>query len=266
MSLPYVRVDHVSHAFARGRDPAVEALRDVSFTVAQGEFVSLVGPSGCGKSTLLRLLAGLLQPTSGSVAIADAPPDRLLGAAGYMPQRDLLMPWRTVIDNATVALEFAGVPRRAARERARALLPIFGLEGFERMRPSSLSGGMRQRVSLLRTVLAGHRLLLLDEPFGALDAITRADLHEWLAGVLAQIEATVILVTHDLEEAAYLSDRVYVMTDRPGRIAASVAVPIAHPRAYEVTAGGAFLEIKRELLQALRAARRPLAPAAGGMP
>ncbi len=266
MATPYVRVEHVSHAFARSRDPAVEALRDISFSVEPGEFVSLVGPSGCGKSTLLRLLAGLLRPTGGAVAVEGAPPGGLLGAAGYMPQRDLLMPWRSVIDNATVALEFAGVPRRAARERARALLPTFGLEGFERMRPSALSGGMRQRVSLLRTVLAGHRLLLLDEPFGALDAITRADLHEWLAGVLAQIEATVILVTHDLEEAAYLSDRVYVMTDRPGRIAATVAVPIRRPRAYETTAGSEYVDIKRELLVALRASRRPHAPATGGTP
>jgi ABC-type nitrate/sulfonate/bicarbonate transport system ATPase subunit len=266
MALPYVRVEHVGHAFPRGRDPALEVLRDVSFDVQHGEFASLVGPSGCGKSTLLRLLAGLQRPTRGNVVVDHAPAGRLLAAAGYMPQRDLLMPWRTVIDNATVGLEFAGVPRRAARERARALLPTFGLESFERARPASLSGGMRQRVSLLRTVLAGHRLLLLDEPFGALDAITRADLHEWLAGVLAQLEATVILVTHDLDEAAYLSDRVYVMTDRPGRIAASVAIPIPRPRPYEVTATAGFVDIKRELLEALRAARRPLLPAVGARP
>ncbi len=264
MLSPYVYVERVSHAFARGRDPAVEALRDVSFTVERGEFASLVGPSGCGKSTLLRLLAGLLQPTRGNLTVGDAPTGRLLGAAGYMPQRDLLMPWRTVIDNATVALEFAGVPRRAARERARALLPTFGLEAFETARPASLSGGMRQRVSLLRTVLAGHRLLLLDEPFGALDAITRAELHEWLVDVLAGLEATVILVTHDLDEAAFLSDRVYVMTERPGRIAASVAVPIPRPRTYEATTTGQFVDIKRSLLEALRAARRPLPAAAGG--
>jgi ABC-type nitrate/sulfonate/bicarbonate transport system ATPase subunit len=259
---PLVTVEHVSHAFARGRDPAIQALQDVSFSVEQGEFVSLVGPSGCGKSTMLRLLAGLDTPSSGSLRIEGASPGHLLGAAGYMPQRDLLMPWRSVLDNTTVALEFAGVPRQEARERARALLPVFGLEGFERAHPATLSGGMRQRVSLLRTVLAGRRLLLLDEPFGALDAITRSDLHEWIAGVLAQLDATVILVTHDLEEAAFLSDRVYVMTDRPGRIAAAIAVPLPRPRSYELTTSPAFGEVRRELMTALREARRPLATAA----
>lgn len=216
-----------------------------------------MGPSGCGKSTLLRLLAGLIAPTAGTLSIEGAAPGRLLGATGYMPQRDLLMPWRNVLDNATVALEFRGVPRRQAREQARGMLPTFGLAGFERAYPAELSGGMRQRVSLLRTVLAGHRLLLLDEPFGALDAITRADLHEWLAGLIAQLGATVILVTHDLEEAAYLSDRVYVMTSRPGRIAATVAIPLPRPRTIDDTTSDVFVRLKRDLIAALRDARRP---------
>jgi ABC-type nitrate/sulfonate/bicarbonate transport system ATPase subunit len=264
VTTPLVKVEHVSHAFARGRDRALETLRDVSFTVGEGEFVSLVGPSGCGKSTLLRMLAGLLTPTAGTLTIEGAASDHLLGATGYMPQRDMLMPWRTVLDNATVALEFRGRSRQEARAQARAMLPIFGLEGFERAHPVALSGGMRQRVSLLRTVLAGRRILLLDEPFGALDAITRADLHEWLAGLISQLAATVILVTHDLEEAAYLSDRVYVMSARPGRIAASVAIPLPRPRSYDAGGGEAFLALKRELIAALREARRPLQPAVGG--
>jgi ABC-type nitrate/sulfonate/bicarbonate transport system ATPase subunit len=263
MTTPLVNVEHVSHAFSRGRDPATVALDNVSFTVDRGEFVSLVGPSGCGKSTLLRLLAGLGTPASGIVEIAGVPPGRLLGATGYMPQRDLLMPWRNVLDNAIVALEFAGVAKHEARARARALLPTFGLEHFESAHPATLSGGMRQRASLLRTVLAGRQVLLLDEPFGALDAITRGDLHGWLAGVVTQIEATVILVTHDLEEAAFLSDRVYVMTDRPGRIAAAVHVPLPRPRSYDVAAGAAFSAVRRELIAALRAARGPRALAVG---
>lgn len=256
-SPPSVRVSRISRWFARGRAGPVQALDDVSFDVEPGRFVSLVGPSGCGKSTLLRMLAGLDSPTGGAIRIGEAPPGKLLGVAAYMPQRDLLMPWRTVLDNASVALELQGVARREARERARALLPTFGLEGFSESRPSALSGGMRQRAALLRTVLAGRPLLLLDEPFGALDAITRADLHEWLAGLLAGMAATVILVTHDLEEAAYLSDLVYVMTDRPGRIAAAVPIPLARPRPYAVTATAEFTAIRRELLEALRRAHRP---------
>jgi ABC-type nitrate/sulfonate/bicarbonate transport system ATPase subunit len=263
MASPIVNVEHVSHAFSRGRDPATRALDNVSFTVKKGEFVSLVGPSGCGKTTLLRLLAGLDTPTSGAVAISGAPAGRLLGASGYMPQRDLLMPWRSVLDNTTVALEFAGVAKQEARARARKLLPIFGLEQFESAHPATLSGGMRQRASLLRTVLTGRQLLLLDEPFGALDAITRGDLQQWLAAVVTHLDATVILVTHDLEEAAFLSDRVYVMTDRPGRIAAAIQIPFSRPRSHDVTDGAAFSEIRRELNAALRAARGPRAHAAG---
>lgn len=249
---PSVRIGHVSHTFARRGMAPLRALEDVSLSVAPGQFVSLVGPSGCGKSTLLRMLAGLVTPTAGTIAISGT--DHLLGSAGYMPQRDLLMPWRSVLDNATVALEYARVPRREARARARALLPAFGLEGFADARPADLSGGMRQRASLLRTVLAGRRLLLLDEPFGALDAITRADLHEWLNGLLAELQATVILVTHDLEEAAYLSDVVHVMTPRPGQIAAALPVPAGRPRPYEFTTTAEFAALRWRLLGALRGA------------
>jgi ABC-type nitrate/sulfonate/bicarbonate transport system ATPase subunit len=256
-SPPSVSVDHVSRWFPRGRAGPILTLENVSFQVEAGRFISIVGPSGCGKSTLLRMLAGLDRPTSGTLRISGVEEGSLLGVAGYMPQRDLLMPWRSVLDNATVALEFAGFGRREARDRARALLPTFGLEGFAGARPSALSGGMRQRVALLRTVLAGRSLLLLDEPFGALDAITRAELHEWLSGLLAGMAATVILVTHDLDEAAYLSDLVYVMTDRPGRIAAAIPVPLARPRPYAITATPDFAAIKRDLLDALRQAHQP---------
>ncbi len=256
MITPSITVDHVTRAFVRPRASPLVALDDVSFAVAEREFISLVGPSGCGKTTLLRLLAGLDTPTSGSLRIAGAAPGKLLGVCGYMPQRDLLMPWRSVLDNAIVALEIAHVPRAEARGQARELLAVFGLAGFEDASPTTLSGGMRQRVSLLRTVLAGKRLLLLDEPFGALDAITRADLHEWLSGLLERLEATTILVTHDLDEAAYLSDRVYVMSPRPGRIAASVPIPLPRPRPYQIIATPEFASVKRSLLDALQNARR----------
>jgi ABC-type nitrate/sulfonate/bicarbonate transport system ATPase subunit len=254
--MPFVQADHLSRSFARGRDAPLAALDDISFSVQAGAFVSFVGPSGCGKSTLLRILAGLDTQTSGTLTIEGAPPGSLLGVAGYMPQRDLLMPWRTVLDNATVALEFAGVARREARARARVLFPAFGLDGFEAANPTTLSGGMRQRVSLLRTMLTGRQLLLLDEPFGALDAITRVDLQEWMAGLLANVQTTVILVTHDLEEAAYLSDRVYVLSDRPGSIVAAIDVPLPRPRAYTITTTPPFAAIKRQLFEALRDGRR----------
>jgi len=251
---PSVAILQLSHLFRRAHNEPLLALENVSLTVAPGEFVSIVGASGCGKSTLLRLLAGLDQPTSGELCISGAPPGQLLGASGYMPQRDLLMPWRSVLDNAIVALEYASIPRRQARERASALLPTFGLAGFEDAYPAALSGGMRQRVSLLRTIMTGKRLLLLDEPFGALDAITRAELHEWLNNLLTELKATVILVTHDLEEAAYLSDTVYVMSDRPGHIADSVPIPLPRPRPYQIISSITFTACKHQLLDALRQA------------
>ncbi|HEX4034391.1 MAG TPA: ABC transporter ATP-binding protein [Solirubrobacteraceae bacterium] len=234
----------------------VEALRGVSLTLAEGEFVSLVGPSGCGKSTLLRILAGLSEPSAGAVLIDGQPAPALLGRIGYMPQRDLLMQWRTTVENAAVGLELAGVGRREARERARAQLPRFGLAGFEASRPSALSGGMRQRAALLRTFLAGRDVLLLDEPFGSLDALTREAMREWLLGVWEADRKTILLVTHDVEEAVFLSDRVYVMSGRPGGVRAEVQIALPRPRALELTDAPAFAELRAQLLGPLRAQAR----------
>jgi NitT/TauT family transport system ATP-binding protein len=231
----------------------VEALAGVSLRAAPGEVVALVGPSGCGKSTLLELLAGLQEPDSGSVEVlgaADAEARR--AACGYMPQRDLLLPWRTALDNAALALEVAGVRRREARERAAPLFERFGLADFERAWPAELSGGMRQRVAFLRTLLAGRPVLLLDEPFGALDSLTRAAMQEWLAGALELEPRTVVAVTHDVEEALFLADRVVVLSPRPGRSVATLEVPFSRPRPRrETVTDPAFSELKERALEAL---------------
>ena len=231
----------------------VEALADVSIELADGEFVSIVGPSGCGKSTLLGLLVGLLEPTAGQILLDGAEPTGgLLGRVGYMPQRDLLMEWRTTLQNATLGLELAGVDRSAARERALAEVGRFGLAGFEDRRPSALSGGMRQRAALLRTFLAGRDVLLLDEPFGALDTLTREAMREWLLRVWEADRKTILFVTHDVEEAVFLSDRVYVMSGRPGCMRAAVEVSLPRPRTLELTATPAFAALKDRLLAPLR--------------
>ena len=231
---------------ARGlvrRFGAVEALAGVDLAAAEGEIVGLVGPSGCGKSTLLELLAGLQDPDAGSV---EAPP------SAYMPQKDLLLPWRDALGNAALALEAAGIGRREARRRAAPLFERFGLGGFECTPPYELSGGMRQRVAFLRTLLAGRPLLLLDEPFASLDSLTRAEMQVWLAEALEAEPRTTLLVTHDVEEALYLSDRVVVMSPRPGRVVAEIEVPLPRPRARrETVTDPEFVELKEHALEAL---------------
>ena len=215
-----IRVDGVVRRFT-GRRGEVTALDGVSLSVARGEIVALVGPSGCGKTTLLELICGLQQPDGGAV---DAAP------AALMPQRDLLLPWQSALDNAGLALRARGASRAQAREQTAPWFERFGLAGFERARPAELSGGMRQRISFLRSLLAGKPVLALDEPFAALDAITRAEMQAWLAEMLAAEPRTVVLVTHDVEEAVILADRVIVMSPRPGRIVADIAVPVPRPR------------------------------------
>ena len=237
----------------RGRQPVV-ALRDLDLVVAGAEVVAVVGPSGCGKSTLLELAAGLQEPDAGAVAVgaAVAGPERL-AACAYMPQRDVLLPWRDALGNAALALECAGVRAGEARRRAEPLFERFGLADFERSRPHELSGGMRQRVAFLRTLLAGRAVLLLDEPFGALDSITRASMQEWLTGALAVEPRTVLAVTHDVEEALFLADRVAVMSPRPGRVVAEIDVDLPRPRPprREVVTDPAFTELKERALEAL---------------
>jgi ABC-type nitrate/sulfonate/bicarbonate transport system ATPase subunit len=231
-----VNVAGVSRSFG-----SVQALAQMSLRASPGEVVAVVGPSGCGKTTLLELICGLQSPDAGTVQSAPA---------ALMPQRDLLLPWLNAIDNAGLALRARGGSRREARSAAAPWLERFGLAGFERARPSELSGGMRQRVSFLRTLLAGKPVLALDEPFAALDAITRSEMQGWLAHVLASEPRTVVLVTHDVEEAVVLADRVIVMSPRPGRVVAEIPVTLQRPRK---RTDGAVVALRERALEALGA-------------
>lgn len=229
----------------------VTALAGTNLTVRKGEFAVLIGPSGCGKSTLLNIICGLMEPDSGDVLLDGRAVPQRTGLVGYMMQKDLLLPWRKVLENAILGPEISGSDRGEAREEALRLLPLFGLEGFEHSYPAALSGGMRQRAALLRTFLSHRNVMLLDEPFGALDALTRRDLQQWLLGVWQRFRQTILFVTHDVEEAIYLADRVYVMTPRPGRIKLELDVPLARPRQREVITSSEFAALKGELLISL---------------
>jgi ABC-type nitrate/sulfonate/bicarbonate transport system ATPase subunit len=250
-SSPKIELDGIGKDFFVNGN-VLPVLRDVDLSVYEGEFVSLIGPSGCGKSTILNVVAGLEEPTEGEIRTDGQKAARRLGAIGYMHQKDLLLPWRTVLDNAILGLELQGEPRSQARERALELMDSFGLKGFEKSYPYLLSGGMRQRVAFLRTVLADHEIILLDEPFGALDALTRANMQEWLLQLWESWGKTVVLVTHDVEEAVLLSDRVYVFTARPGRVKMVLSVDLPRPRRYEMVTEEAFVKMKAKVIAALR--------------
>ncbi len=261
-SAPKLRVDHVSMSFTT---PAgvFEALAPITLSIRQGRFVSLIGPSGCGKSTIFNIIAGLLEPKGGKVLIDGIDATGTIGRVGYMLQKDLLLPWRTVLDNTILGMEIQGVPLRQARERALPLLQRYGLSGFEYVYPNALSGGMRQRAALLRTLLFDTDIILLDEPFGALDAQTKLQMQEWLMALWSDFGKTVIFVTHDVEEAIYLSDEVHVMATRPGRIIETIAVDLPRPRPRTSALTGEFIAIKERCLNLLHASTpQPLNQAA----
>src|SRR6201996_3692963 len=243
-----LRLDQVSMSFDTPTGPFA-ALAPVTLAIPQGRFISLIGPSGCGKSTIFNIVAGLLQPSGGRVFIDGVDATGTIGRVGYMLQKDLLLPWRTVLDNVVLGMEIQGVPLKAARERALPMLRRYGLAGFEYLYPNALSGGMRQRAALLRTLLFDTDIILLDEPFGALDAQTKLQMQEWLLGLWSDFGKTVVFVTHDVEEAIYLSDEVHVMATRPGRIVESITVPIPRPRARDATLTPEFVAIKQNCLK-----------------
>ena len=245
-------VEGVAKQFATPAGP-LPVLEGIALSAGAGEFVTLIGPSGCGKSTLFNLIAGLDEPDAGTIAIDGVAAGQRLGRVAYMPQKDLLLPWRTTLDNVILPLEVRGVPRAEARRQALAHFADFGLAGFERAYPATLSGGMRSRAAFLRTILADGAVLLLDEPFGALDALTRARMQEWLLDVWERDRRTTLFITHDVDEAIFLADRVYVMTPRPGRIALSVVVNLPRPRDPALLTAPAFVQLKARLLATLRA-------------
>ena len=239
-----IGVSRLSKTFA-GRAGTVRALHDVSFSAGTGETLGIVGPSGCGKSTLLEVICGLEQATTGTVEVD--------GECVLMPQRDLLMPWRSALDNAALAPQLQGVPKGEARRRAVELFERFGLMDFARARPAELSGGMRQRVAFARTLLSDRPVLLLDEPFASLDSITRAELQEWLLSALRGEPRTTLLVTHDIEEALYVCDRVLVMSRRPGTINEELKdldLDRSAPRT-EVVTSPEFSQLRQRALEAL---------------
>ncbi len=229
------------------------ALQHVNIRVQPGEFVCLIGPSGSGKSTLLDIISGLFAETHGTLAIDGKvlTPSQRPGATSYMRQRDLLMPWRNALENAALALEVHGYSPAEARDRAAARFEEFGLAGFEQSYPAQLSGGMRQRVAFLRTVLADRDLLMLDEPFGALDALNRAALQQWLVRMWEHQKQGVVMVTHDVDEAVFLADRVIVLSARPGTVVHEEIINLSRPRTRAMVTAPTFLAHRAVLLDAL---------------
>jgi len=246
-----LQAENLTREFPSPGGSSVVALAGTTIDIPTGSFTSIIGPSGCGKSTLFNLIAGLDRPTAGRILLDGEDCTGQQGRVGYMLQKDLLLPWRTILANVALGLEVAGVSRKDREPLARRFLSLYGLGGFEDRFPAQLSGGMRQRAALLRTILFNRDVILLDEPFGALDALTRAQMQEWLLDLWDDLGKTVLFVTHDVDEALYLSDTVYVMSPRPGRIIARLDVPLARPRKPSVVTSAGFVELKSVALNLL---------------
>lgn len=229
----------------------LSVLDTIDLHVKKEEFVSIIGPSGCGKSTLLEIVTGLIAPSSGEIYFNEKNVTGTTNKLGYMPQKDVLFPWRTVLENVIIPQEIMGIRKKDAEKKARQLVEKFGLSGFEEYYPSALSGGMKQRANFLRTVLTDKRLLALDEPFGKLDALTKREMLKWLTTVRMETKQSFLLITHDIDEAIFLSDRIYVMSSRPGRIVKEVHVKEKHPRSNGFLLSKSFSELKNELLSSL---------------
>lgn len=246
-----IELQNINHTFQGQTAQNVVVLEDISLQVSAGRFVSLIGPSGSGKTTLFNIIAGLQQPTTGQVLIDGQDVTGKIGLVGYMLQKDLLLPWRTVLDNVALGLELQDVPIRKARQIALPYLYQYGLGGFEKHYPSALSGGMRQRAALLRTLLCNTELILLDEPFGALDAQTRARMQEWLLQIWRDFGKTIFFITHAVDEALYLSDEVFILSNRPGTIKARLEVPLDRPRSRQILIDPIFTRLQETCIALL---------------
>ncbi len=242
---------HVTYPTATGPLPVLDGL---SLTVEPGEFVSIIGPSGSGKSTLLHVVGGLVRPAHGRVLLDEQDITGSRGHISHMPQQPALLPWRTVLDNVLLPQEIAGTRSAASAAEAADWLGRIGLGEFARALPHALSGGMQQRVAFLRALLAPHPFMCLDEPFSALDALTRADMQRWLLRLWEETRRSVLFITHNIEEALLLSDTVYVLSARPARVLRRLDVPFPRPRADEVTDSPEFIRLRRELTDLLRPA------------
>ena len=247
---PKLLAQGIAKTFQSGRQK-LETLASIDLSVEAGEFVTVVGPSGCGKSTLFNIIAGIEMPDAGTIAIDGDSETARAGNAGYMPQKPLLLPWKTVEENVMLGLDVRHVPRQQAQEQARELLKRFGLLEFAQHYPATLSGGMSQRVALLRTVLFKRDFLLLDEPFGALDALTRLSCQMWLLDVWQEFHASVLFITHDVREAILLSNRIYVLSARPARVLRVVETPLPYPREPQQLASPQAAQLEQELMSLL---------------
>ena len=246
---PIIDIKNLSKSFIdESSNENTMILHHIDFHMNDGEFVSLIGPSGCGKSTLLNIISGLDNPDNGEINISDIQSNNRLGKLSYMQQKDLLLPWKTVLDNSILGLEVQNENKRVSEQKAVELLETFGLSGYENYYPNQISGGMRQRASFLRTILTNKKILLLDEPFSALDSITRSQMQKWLLKLWKQFNKTILLVTHDIDEAIFLSDRIYVMQNNNFNSMQIIHVELPRPRTREIVLDDSFIKIKKEIL------------------
>lgn len=242
-----LEVKNVSHHF-----DGLVAVENIHLYVKEKEFVAIIGPSGCGKSSILNIIAGLLVPSEGEVFVDNKAVTGIAGKVSYMNQKDLLLPWKKIIDNVALPYRVKGMKKKDAREKVKEFFNTFSLEGFEKHYPNQLSGGMRQRAALMRTYMCEKDMMLLDEPFGGLDAITKIQMQDWLKKVMNKLNRAVLLITHDIDEAIYLSDRIYVMSKRPGKIKAEISVQLDKSDRMRCTTSQEFNQLKGNIMELLQ--------------
>jgi ABC-type nitrate/sulfonate/bicarbonate transport system ATPase subunit len=252
MKIPKLSLDQLQYTYITPKKQDVPVLHNLSMHVGVGEFVSVIGPSGSGKSTLLQIIGGLITPTRGEVYMDGSVVTSQKGLISYMPQQPSLLPWRTVEDNVILVQELMGIPRKESIQLARKWLSRAGLSGYESCYPYQLSGGMQQRVSFLRALLSPQEMMCLDEPFASLDALTRADMQLWLTDIWQNDRRSVLFITHSIEEAIFLSDRIYVITDKPATVLNEIKVPFERPRQIEIQLDVSFLQLRQAIYENLK--------------